>query len=68
MMESVKKPFSKPHTRIPKVYFIGIWDNEYLGYTEDIHTMDIQATGGRHRVTIVDQMGNSISKGFEILQ
>ena len=43
-------------------------DAEYLGYTEDIHTMSIQSDEGNHIVTIVDQDGNSTSQNFEIVQ
>ncbi len=43
-------------------------DEEYLGYTEDIHSMSIHASKGLHLVTIVDQLGNSISQRFEIVE
>ncbi|MEM9546401.1 MAG: penicillin-binding protein 1C [Bacteroidota bacterium] len=52
----------------PKSILYWHLDNEYLGYTEDIHSMDVQAEVGNHQVTIVDQMGNSISQEFEIIR
>lgn len=52
----------------PKSVLYWHLDNEYLGYTEDLHTMSIQAVKGIHVVTIVDEVGNSISQNFEIVQ
>lgn len=52
----------------PKSVLYWHLDNEYLGYTEDIHSMSIQASKGIHLITIVDQLGNRISQGFEIIQ
>lgn len=42
-------------------------DQEYLGYTEDIHTMNIHTSQGEHTVTIIDPLGNRISQVFEII-
>lgn len=52
----------------PKSVLYWHLDNEYLGYTEDIHTMSIQAAKGLHLITLVDQLGNQISQEFEIIQ
>ncbi|MDF1697293.1 MAG: penicillin-binding protein 1C [Saprospiraceae bacterium] len=52
----------------PKSILYWHLDSEYLGFTEDIHTMGIQSNPGQHTITIVDQLGNTISQRFEIIQ
>ncbi len=52
----------------PKSILYWHLDNEYLGYTEDIHSMKIMSEKGSHTVTIVDELGNKISQQFEIIQ
>jgi penicillin-binding protein 1C len=43
-------------------------DNKYLGSTQELHTMKIQALEGNHSVLIVDQYGNEARQTFDILQ
>ena len=43
-------------------------DEKYIGATKDLHSMSIHAAPGKHTVTIVDQLGNSQSQVFEIIQ
>ena len=43
-------------------------DNTYLGTTEDIHQFALSPTVGRHKVTVVDELGNTISHTFEVMQ
>ena len=52
----------------PKSVLYWHLDDEYLGYTEENHSMRIQAEKGVHKVIIVDQLGNSIMQEFEIIQ
>lgn len=54
--------------RDPKSTLYWHLDSEYLGYTEDIHTMNVDASKGTHHITLVDQLGNRITQTFEIIQ
>lgn len=42
-------------------------DDEYLGTTEYIHQMAIMTNKGKHLLTLVDQDGNRLSTGFEVV-
>ena len=42
-------------------------DNEFVGATEFIHKMSIRPPAGKHSVTVVDNEGNTISMGMEIM-
>ncbi|MGB8492469.1 MAG: hypothetical protein WCE64_15550, partial [Bacteroidales bacterium] len=42
-------------------------DEEYTGTTRNIHQAEIVAAPGRHVLTVVDEDGNSIRCGFEIV-
>lgn len=53
--------------RDPKSALYWHLDHEYLGYTEDIHTMSIHASKGDHTITIIDPFGNRITQSFEII-
>ena len=63
-----EKVIFKATHRDPKTTLYWHLNNEYLGYTEDIHSMSIDASKGVHLVTLVDQLGNRISQNFEIIQ
>lgn len=39
-------------------------DQNYIGETTDVHKMEIQASQGEHRITVVDQDGNSLEMRF----
>nr|MDA3957854.1 penicillin-binding protein 1C [Oceanispirochaeta sp.] len=41
-------------------------DDDYIGYTRFNHQMGIQAEPGLHRVSIVDETGNSTERDFEL--
>lgn len=43
-------------------------NNEYLGETKTIHHLEVQPSPGKYELTLVDEMGNSISRKFEILE
>jgi len=43
-------------------------NNEYLGETKTIHHIEIQPLPGNYTLTLVDELGNSISRNFEILE
>ncbi|MBI4346756.1 MAG: penicillin-binding protein 1C [Elusimicrobia bacterium] len=42
-------------------------DNEYRGKTESFHQLTLDLPAGEHRVTLVDELGNSASRRFTIL-
>ncbi|MDR1518211.1 MAG: penicillin-binding protein 1C [Dysgonamonadaceae bacterium] len=41
-------------------------DEDYVGETSDIHQMAFSPAQGKHRVTVVDESGNSLAIGFRI--
>lgn len=43
-------------------------DNEFIRMTSDIHQISVQPSFGKHRVTVIDESGSTISKEIEILQ
>lgn len=43
-------------------------DNEYIGETSSIHQFALSPSKGKHRITVVDELGNSISYRFEVMQ
>jgi penicillin-binding protein 1C len=43
-------------------------DEEYLGVTERHHQMAIRARAGKHVITLVDDAGNELRQGFEVVQ
>ncbi len=60
-----KAIFKATHQNIDAILYWHL-DNNYLGSTKELHTMDISANTGHHMITIIDQDGNQISCGFEI--
>jgi penicillin-binding protein 1C len=54
--------------RDPKSVLYWHLDKEYLGYTEDVHSMGINASKGIHNIMIIDQLGNNVIQRFEIIQ
>ncbi|GHT50654.1 penicillin-binding protein 1C [Spirochaetia bacterium] len=42
-------------------------DETYLGETQTFHEMPMRPSAGMHRVTIVDNHGNTITRRFEVL-
>jgi penicillin-binding protein 1C len=43
-------------------------DNEYLGQTSQFHQLSLHPKKGHHRLTLVDQNGESLVSGFEVLE
>ena len=41
-------------------------DNDYLGETSDVHQMELSPTKGKHKVTVVDEEGNSLGVEFGV--
>jgi penicillin-binding protein 1C len=41
-------------------------DETYLGATQYFHQMSVTPTIGKHLLTVVDQWGNTLSRGIEI--
>ena len=42
-------------------------DSIFIKMTQDIHEVSIQPKKGKHVVTVVDGLGNELSKAFKIL-
>jgi len=42
-------------------------DNQFLGTTQNFHQLAVQPTTGKHRLAVVDEAGNRIERGFEVL-
>jgi len=43
-------------------------DGEYLGSTQTFHTMELNPSEGKHKLTLVDEKGNRLEQGFEIIK
>ena len=43
-------------------------DNEYIGSTQEFHTMELSPAIGKHILTILDEKGNGLEQKFEILR
>ena len=41
-------------------------DNEYVGETSDVHQMELSPAKGKHKVTVVDEEGNSLGVEFGV--
>jgi penicillin-binding protein 1C len=61
-----KTVFSVAH-RKPKTTIYWHLDNEYLGSTETFHQFGLRPEAGKHRLTLVDESGNSVGVDFWIL-
>jgi penicillin-binding protein 1C len=61
-----KTIFSVAH-RKPNTLIYWHLDNEYLGSTETFHEFALRPEPGKHRLTLVDESGNSVGVDFEIL-
>lgn len=58
--------FEANHRRSDAVIYWHL-DDEFIGSTRDIHQLQLQPMPGKHKLTLVDDQGNSISCGFEVL-
>jgi len=43
-------------------------DNTFVGVTENFHQMGLAPEAGKHKLTLVDQKGQSLSLSFEIIE
>lgn len=43
-------------------------DEQYLGQTTTFHKLEINVAAGKHRITVVDEQGNRLTRTFEVLQ
>ena len=41
-------------------------DNDYIGKTSDVHQMELSPSIGKHRVTVVDEVGDALGVEFEV--
>ncbi len=41
-------------------------DEDYVGVTSDVHQMELSPSRGKHRVTVVDETGNSLGVEFQV--
>jgi penicillin-binding protein 1C len=53
--------------RVPQTTLYWHLDEEYVGKTSSIHQLGLTPEKGAHRITVVDEMGNSISSSFEVV-
>lgn len=42
-------------------------DDQFIGITEGIHQMEVNPRPGDHRVSVIDEEGNQISRNFSVL-
>ena len=42
-------------------------DNNYVGQTKSIHEMGLNIKEGKHVLTLVDELGNTITRNFTIV-
>jgi penicillin-binding protein 1C len=62
-----KTVFSAAHRRADSKIFWSL-DDEFLATTSNFHQLALSPTPGKHRLTLVDENGESISREFEILE
>lgn len=43
-------------------------DGEYLGSTQTFHSMELNPSEGKHKLTLVDEKGNRLEQAFEIIK
>jgi len=61
-----KVVFEAAHRKQSTTLFWHI-DNEYIGSTKSIHEMGLNIAEGKHILTVVDELGNSITRNFTIV-
>ncbi len=42
-------------------------DNAYIGVTKTFHELELNPSAGKHRITLVDEKGNRLELGFEVV-
>lgn len=58
--------FSAVH-RNPKATLFWHIDNEFVGSTQSLHTIEVAPQVGKHTVIVMDENGNSVQRRFTIL-
>jgi penicillin-binding protein 1C len=53
--------------QIPSTIIYWNLDDEYLGFTRDIHKMSLQPSAGKHIITLVDENGNRLVTEIEVV-
>lgn len=61
-----KVVFEAAHRKQSTTLFWHI-DNSYIGSTKSIHEMGLNISEGKHTLTVVDELGNSIIRNFTIV-
>ena len=59
--------FQAAHRRSGATIFWHLDDN-YMGSTKDIHQMSASPTKGNHKLLIVDELGNSSTRNFKVME
>ena len=54
--------------QVPSAIIYWSLDDEYVGFTRDIHKMSLQPSAGIHYITLVDENGNRLVTEFEVLK
>jgi penicillin-binding protein 1C len=54
--------------QIPATIIYWHLDDEYLGFTRDIHKMNLQPSAGKHIITLVDEQGNRLVTEIEVAE
>jgi penicillin-binding protein 1C len=54
--------------QVPSTTIYWHLDDQYLGFTRDIHKMSLQPTPGEHYVILVDENGERLATKIEILK
>ena len=61
-----KVVFEAAHRKQSAIIFWHI-DNAYIGSTKNIHEKGLNISAGKHTLTLVDELGNSITRNFSII-
>jgi len=59
--------FEAAHSN-PKTIIYWHLDDDFIGTTKEMHGMSLNPTVGKHRITLVDEHGETIERSFEILE
>ncbi len=65
--EKGKVVFEVAHRRVRSTLYWHL-DEEFLGETVEIHRMALQPEPGPHRITVVDDQGQRLTRGFVVLE
>ena len=65
MVQRGKANFELAHQHPSTVVYWHL-DGDYMGETSDVHQMQLSPSKGKHRVTVVDEMGNTLGVEFGV--